>query len=111
MKIYCHCNSCTNKVYLASEAKSRFQLSRSWGRSFLINCTHCQVQNQIDVNLVRAEATKKSVPIATTIGGGLVGILAGPLGIIIGLAVGGASGGAVSYNDQQEVNHFNKNYL
>lgn len=111
MKIFCNCNSCSRKVYLASEAKTRYQLSRAWGINFSIICVHCRSKNQVHVNLVRAESTKNNMPIATTIGGGLLGILAGPLGIIIGLAAGGISGGAVTYNDNNDVKTFNNNYL
>jgi len=111
MKIYCHCKHCTNKVFLANEAKSRYQLFLSWGNPFAIKCSYCGGQNQIEVNNVRAEATRQSIPIATTLSGGLIGVLAGPLGVIIGLIAGGASGGAISYNEKQDVNNFNNNYI
>ncbi len=61
--------------------------------------------------MVRAETSKNKVPIATTLSGCLIGVLAGPLGIIIGIGIGAVSGGAVFYNDHQEVENFNNNVI
>lgn len=111
MKIYCHCSTCEQKVDLASNAKTRLELANLWGRTFQIKCSHCSRQSLIDVNGVIAEPRLKKVPIITIISGGLIGILAGPLGILIGLGAGGVSGGAVRYKESQQVKQFNNHFL
>jgi hypothetical protein len=111
MKIFCNCNLYQRKIYLDAKVKTRRQLANTWGHVFTINCPHCRVQHQVDVNTVRAESSHNTTPIPTTLGGGLIGVLAGPLGIIIGLAVGGYTGGRIRSNDIQDVNNFNTYYL
>lgn len=111
MKIFCTCSFCNRKIYLTTKAKTRQELSNNWGISFSVNCSYCQSKNQVNINFVNAESSYVNLPLSTTIGGGLIGILAGPIGIIIGLGVGGVSGGLKRYNDKQDVKYFNNNYL
>lgn len=111
MKIYCNCNYCKRKIYLASSAYTRQELANSWGADFSINCTACQSTNQFHANSVIAETSQNKIPYATTTGGGLVGFVAGPLGVLIGLAVGGVVGGVVLLREKEVVNRFNNNYL
>ena len=111
MRIYCHCNRCNKKIYLASQSKNRVQLANSWGRSFRIKCDVCASISLIDVNLVSAEITKHNAPFMRTLGGGVLGVLAGPLGIAIGLATGRVSGGVVRENDVQDVKRFNNHFI
>ena len=111
MKIFYSCNLHGQKVYLESNAKTRRQLANAWGHVFTINCPLCRTQHQIDVNIVRAESSHNITPVPAALGGGLVGVLAGPLGIFIGLAIGGYTGGKIRNNDIQDVNNFNTYYL
>ncbi|WP_421870160.1 hypothetical protein [Marinoscillum sp.] len=46
-----------------------------------------------------------------TLGGGVLGVLAGPLGITIGLATGRVSGGIVRENDIEDVKRFNNYFI
>ena len=111
MKIYCYCNSCKIKIHLKTDAKTRQQLSVSISQVLSITCLHCQQTNQIHVNNVRAEATQNNKPLAGFCLGGLTGAVAGPLGMGIGAVLGGISGGTLWYNDNQNVNYFNNNYI
>jgi outer membrane lipoprotein SlyB len=63
------------------------------------------------VNQVKAESTRDKAPIPTVAGGGLLGILAGPLGIAIGLTAGAISGGVLRSKDKEAAKHFNSNYI
>lgn len=111
MKIYCNCNFCNSKIYLASSAQTRQQLANSWGVYFLVNCDFCQSQNQINVNSVNAESSHNKTPYATTAGGGLLGVIAGPIGVLVGIAAGGIAGGIAVNKDKEAVNRFNRIYL
>lgn len=111
MKIYCNCNFCNSKIYFASSAQTRQQLVNSWGLYFSANCNSCQSQNQFNVNLVKAEPSHSKTPFVTTVGGGLIGIIAGPIGVLIGLAAGGIVGRVASSKDEEAVNRFNSNHL
>jgi len=111
MKIYCKCNLCNGKIYLSSPAQSRQQLANNFGTNFFLNCSHCQLPNQVHINFVNAEPSYDKIPYFTILGGGLLGILAGPLGIFIGLAAGGTTGGIVRSRDIESVKRFNSNYL
>lgn len=111
MRIFCTCEYCNQRVYLASDAKSRRQLSNSWGPVFGINCSSCRQHNNVHVNSVRAEATHNLTPLPTAGGGIVLGIIGGPLGMIIGGIIGGVSGGFMRSNDIKSVNWFNNNYV
>ncbi|MCO5268984.1 MAG: hypothetical protein M9897_08835 [Brumimicrobium sp.] len=111
MKIFCSCNICNSRIYLASTAQSRHHLASNFGMIFTISCTNCHSKNQIHVNLVTAESSYGKTSYVTAAGGGLMGIVAGPLGILIGVVIGGAAGGFAVSKEKEAVRRFNNNYL
>lgn len=111
MKIFCTCEHCYQQIYLASEAKSRRQLSNSWGLVFGITCSACHQHNNVHVNNVRAETTHNLTPLPTTGGGILLGIIGGPFGMILGGIAGSVSGSIIRNNDIKSVSWFNNNYV
>lgn len=106
MKIYCSCPYCKDKIYLASTSPSREHLANTWGSVFLIKCAKCNSQNQVHVNLVQAEAEHKASH-ATTGTGGILGFMAGPLGVAIGLVAGRLLSRKVRLNENLLVQRFN----
>ena len=107
MKLFYSCAACGKKAYLASRAKSRRELTSLRGQSFLLTCVHCNSLCQVYSFAVKAEKANLPAILATTLGGGGIGILAGPLGIIIGLAVGGLAARQLNSNAEKEVEYFN----
>jgi hypothetical protein len=107
MKLFYLCPTCYKKVYLASGARSRPELASQWGQSFIITCVHCTRPCQVYPNAVKAEKANLPTILATTLGGGGIGILAGPLGIAIGLAVGGITAWQLNSNTEKGIERFN----
>src|SRR5437868_6555833 len=111
MKLFCSCYFCGNKNYLISDAKSRKELLVLYGQNFSLNCIRCKSQNQFNLNEVTAESSLKNVSLSATLGGGLIGILAGPLGVAIGLLAGRTVGGLIRSNDEKAASVFNDTHL
>ena len=111
MKLSCYCNHCTRKVHLSSQAKTRYHLVNSSGAIVFFNCPHCHSQTHIHANNVRAESSRKNIPFATAGAGGVVGIIAGPLGVLIGAGVGAISGSIVRNKENIEIQNFNNHFL
>jgi hypothetical protein len=111
MRIYCNCNFCQRKIHLASSAKSRQQLANSRGVNISVDCNFCKSQNQINVNLVYAESSNNKTQYITIAGGGILGAIAGPIGVLIGLTAGGLAGSVTVSRENEAVRRFNSNYL
>lgn len=110
MKIYCTCNFCSSKIYLATTAQTRQQLASSWGVYFSVSCNSCQTQNQFNVSSVYAESSHRKTLYATAAGGGLLGVIAGPIGVFIGLTAGGITGGIAVAKENNAVRRFNSSH-
>lgn len=107
MKLFFTCPVCQEKVYLAINAKTRQELSIRCGQSFHLQCTHCNTLCQVAPNAVVAEKSSLSAVLATTLGGGTIGSVAGPLGIGIGLLLGGLTARYIDITANKEVDYFN----
>ena len=112
MKIFVLCSNCNWKTYLKPLAKTRQELSYSYGTQIQIDCSHCNNRNYLHINQVTAEASSNKIYLS---GGGIgtvIGILGGPFGMLLGAAAGGLIGGAVgNKNEQDAVRRFNNSYL
>ncbi len=111
MKVFYNCTCCYQKIDLAVKVKTRKDLLDQFGRNYFIHCPNCHFQNSANINSIMAEISNINAPISRAIGGGLIGALAGPLGIIIGTASGRAIGGVLRSNDRHAVDNFNSQYL
>lgn len=111
MRLYCSCNFCKSKIHLAASAQTRQQLANNIGQYFTVNCFSCQAKNQMTVNSVFAEVSHDKTPYTTTGGGGLIGVVAGPIGVVIGLIAGGVVGGVALTRDKEAVRRFNNSWF
>lgn len=109
MQLYLHCQNCSRKITLGSDARTRSQLAYQWGPNFYIVCPHCQYQGFYSVHEVFAETNSKATPVGAIIGG-LIGLFLGPEGALIGSAIGGAGGFAKAEEDKRMVREFNDSY-
>lgn len=111
MKLFCKCNICHKKMTLDVVTQSRQQLANVRGVSFNAACPYCNNQSHYHVNSIRAESSYQKAAGAGAVIGGVLGILAGPIGIFIGAAAGGLGGGGIRLTDKNEVDFFNRYYL
>jgi hypothetical protein len=109
MKLYIECNNytCSRKIYLNVQAKSRRELANKWGYNFFIRCSHCGKTHSYNVNSVYAESVDDST-VGGAVIGGLIGLLGGPIGLLVGGTLGGAIGNS---NEKDNANKFNRNYV
>lgn len=109
MKLYMDCHCCGKKIYLDSNAETRYDLLNQWGPTFQIMCPHCKQQSFYDVNEVNGEFDNKAAPGAVV--GGLIGLLAGPIGLIAGGTLGGLIGNNISDAEKKKVERFNRYFI
>jgi hypothetical protein len=89
------------RLYLKSQASSRMQFSREIGSHwFSVDGIH------YSVNQVQAEPTPGST-VAGALLGGVVGLIAGPIGVISGATLGGIIGNKSDESEQIKVRNFN----
>lgn len=89
------------KIYLDVEASTRLVFMRKRGADFTI-------RGQLyDVYDVWAEPSS-SKTVTGTVAGGLIGALAGPVGILLGSGIGTLFGGAAQEEENRKVNTFNQ---
>jgi len=108
MKLYLFCSKCKRKIYLASTAQTRYQLSQQWGYNFSLICPNCSCNCIYSVHQVFAESSsqKSTFPIAVI--GGLIGLLGGTPGALIGSTVGGIIGKSADNTEENRVLIFNQ---
>ena len=58
MKLFTYCNSCKGEIPIKSYASSKPELAMDMGEKFNINCVHCGVNMEKQVNDVWAKPNK-----------------------------------------------------
>lgn len=111
MRLYINCYNCQCRIYLASNANSRFQLAQVWGRVFSIQCPNCGANYNYSVNQVYAEKAteRRTIPIAIL--GGLIGLFGGPTGVLAGSTVGGILGNSIDEKEEILIKKFNTQFV
>lgn len=90
------------KVYLNSQASSRVQFSKELGSQWF------SIDSVLyTVNQVQAEATPGSTVVGAAFGG-IVGLIAGPIGVISGATLGGIIGNKSDESERIKVQNFNR---
>jgi len=108
MRLFVHrCENCGQKIYLDVVMASRSQLRQHFqGDYFYVTCNHCGFRNIFNVNQVFAEIEPGS-PIKGGIIGGLLGLVAGPIGVLIGGGLGAMVGSNTEKEERNRVFFFN----
>lgn len=110
MKLYIkQCMSCSNRIDLSIDVKSRQTLRYMYGETITIKCPTCGHIHNYYPHQVIAESTAKSV-LGGGLTGGLVGLLGGPIGFLIGVGIGGAIGNENDKIDREKVEKFNSSW-
>ncbi len=100
MRLYVKNNG--RKIYLRRVAKTRNQLARQLGSSYL------RVKGiRYSVNDVRAEKDGSKTAAGGLLGG-LVGLFGGPIGVLTGAALGSIIGNSSESREEQSVRIFNQ---
>jgi hypothetical protein len=101
MRLYVYDRVIQQKVYLNLLASTRSELSNTIGSQwFTVNGRNFHVHNVVAETEVSATA-------AGAIIGGLIGLMAGPIGVLAGGLFGGAVGNTGDKTEVQRVNYFN----
>ena len=102
MRLYLQ-GQCGHKIYLTSPAQTRAELP-GW---FQLQCPHDQQAGYYANQNVFAEPESGQTA-GGAILGGLVGLLAGPIGLILGGAAGASFGAATEKTELARANRFNE---
>ena len=93
----------SHKLYLTIVAPTRSELAQRLGSEWFTMGEH---SHTFHVSNVEAEASASNVPAGAVVGG-LIGLLAGPLGLLTGSIVGGAIGNNSDRNEIAQIQRFN----
>jgi hypothetical protein len=103
MRLYVCCVSCGSKIYVASRALTRAELPET----FILRCPICDGVSTYRREDVCAEQSDVN-SVGAALAGGLLGLVAGGIGVIIGALAGGLLGENFKNRELNAVQRFNE---